>query len=257
MARRIITRRREHSDGLAARLRRAFGGERFGAPRATRLAAVAALAASAGDSLMLYVLNAQRPELGLPPAPSGTLAVGAVLGVLGIPLYALGYGAAARELAGVLRRGAPILLACGLGAAGIGAIIHGLTALHIRRDLVTGASPRPPFEASADWGAGLALLWAIAAGWVLVASVLYAIGVRRQRTTQSVPGAALANPALVTGVLGAAALPFELGRSFLAPAAPNLAHALCFLAWGWVLRGPEAPRVSSQRSVRASPDAAR
>jgi hypothetical protein len=64
--------------------------------RQAELAAGAALVASAGDLLLLYVANAQRAEAGLPEAGEAPLWIGGALGVVAIPFYALGYLAASR-----------------------------------------------------------------------------------------------------------------------------------------------------------------
>ena len=57
---------------------------------ACALAAVAALAASAGDLLLLWVASAGRTELGLPAPLPGALLAGHLLGVFAIPLYGVG-----------------------------------------------------------------------------------------------------------------------------------------------------------------------
>lgn len=188
-----------------------------------RLAAFAALAATAGDLLLLHVANAQRPALGLPAPPSGALAVGGLLGVVAIPLYALGYRAAARAMAPAAPRAARAVAILGGVAAALGAAIHGGTALAIRADLARGAPAGDPLAAVAGWGPWLVAPWLAASLCVLAASALLAA------RAPALGAARVANPALLTvalAALGAAA--GELGRAFLLPAAPNLAHLAFF-----------------------------
>jgi hypothetical protein len=192
-----------------------------------RLALVAAVAASAGDLLMLYVANAQRPELGLPPPAEWVLRVGALLGVAGIPLYALGYRAVARRLAESAPRAARLVWIAGAGAAVAGAVIHGLTALLIHSEVQAGAPTRSPLEAVASWGAVPLVAWCVAGALALVASVaMLRVGVSRD---SGLPRWwAWLNPAVATLAVAVPGLASDLGRSFLVPAAPNLGHAVFF-----------------------------
>lgn len=197
--------------------------------RLARLAAVAAALASVGDLLLLAVANAQRPELGLPSLPAALLWPGAILGVACIPFYALGWRAASRLLARDEGRVARIVALAGAASALVGSAIHGLTAVEIRRSLALPAPHRSPLEAAADPGSPLLALWLAAAGLVLVASLAFAWAARRAPEAPTRRLAAM-NPALLTVTLALLALPTEGLRSFLAPAAPNLAHLLFFWA---------------------------
>lgn len=193
--------------------------------RPLAIAAAAAGVATAGDLLMLWVANAARPELALPPPSALALPLGGVLGVVAIPLYALGY----RAVAGAFLSGAParLVLGCGLGAAAIGAGIHGMTALAIQTG---GAGGAPPLAAVAESGV-LVASWGVAGLLVLVASAALFAELRRASGRSRL--LAWLNPAAVTLLLGLAGLAGEAGRSFLLPAAPNLAHLVFFLAaWG-------------------------
>jgi hypothetical protein len=191
------------------------------------IACAAAVAASVGDLLMLYMGNAMRPELALEPLPPAMLWPGALLGVIGIPLYALGYVAAARDFR--RRAMARLVVYPGVIASLGGAVIHGLTALEIQHGIAAGATARPPLEAVVAAGPWLVGLWVIVGAMFLVASVAFALEQLRTATG----GArllAFANPTLVTVALVSFALPNEWLRSFLAPAAPNLAHVVFFFA---------------------------
>jgi hypothetical protein len=185
--------------------------------------------------MLLYVANAQREELGLPPAGPAWLWLGGALGVLFIPLYALGYRAASRLVAPASSSAAQILFASGALAAVLGSLIHGLTAAYIRADLEAAVSGPDPLESVASWGALLPALWGLAALSVLIASALFAWFASRG-AARAPRSAALANPALVTVALSAVGLPFLFLRSFLTPAAPNLAHLVFFSVCMWSLR---------------------
>jgi hypothetical protein len=216
--------------------------------RHAQVAALAALLASAGDFMLLYVANAQREDLGLPPAGPAWLWLGGALGVLFIPLYALGYRAASRLVAPASSPAAQILFVSGAVAAFLGSLIHGLTAAYISADLEAAVPGRDPIESVLSWGVLLPALWGLAALLVLIASGLFLWFVSRG-ATHAPRSAALANPALVTVVLSAVGLPFVLFRAFLTPAAPNLAHLVFFLVCTWSLRpGRGLPRASWRAS---------
>lgn len=202
-------------------------------------AVVAAVLASAGDLMMLWVANAARVERSLASPPSWVLPLGAALGVVAIPLYGLGYAA----LAAVLARPAdsptgapgasPALVAAlrwgGVATGLLGGAIHGATGWSIREALAAGAVAGPPLEAIVHDGGALLVAWAAEAGFLATASLaLLRAGLESDRG----PARTLlaANPFVVTLVLAGLAMPGEIGRSFLAPAAPNLAHVVLFAA---------------------------
>jgi hypothetical protein len=219
--------------------------------RHARVAAFAALLASAGDLILLYVANAQREELGLPQVGRAWLWLGGALGVLFIPLYALGYRAASRLVAPVSSSAAQVLFASGAIAAILGSLIHGLTTAYIGADLEAAVPGRDPLASVVSWGAPLLALWGLAALLVLVASGVFLWCVSRG-ATRAPRSAALANPALVTVVLSAVGLPSVLLRSFLTPAAPNLAHLVFFSVCAWSLysgRGSPGGERSGQLSA--------
>jgi len=184
-------------------------------------AAAAAIVATAGDLLMLFVANAERPELALPRPPAFALALGGALGVAAIPIYALGYAAVARAIEPGSRARARLVRVGGLGAAAIGATIHGLTALAIHASPAPATAGASPVAAVAASGP-LVALWAGAALCVLVASASIAASRELPRRL------AWCNPSAATALIALAGAPAELGRSFLVPAAPNLAHVAFF-----------------------------
>jgi hypothetical protein len=197
------------------------------------LPTLAAAVASAGDLLLLWVGNARRPELSLGEPGAGWLALGGALGVLGIPVYALGWRDAARLAArAATPAAARTLAAFGAASALLGTAIHGLTALQIDAALRSAAPAQDPLAAVASGGPALLGLWAAAGACVLIASLIFA----RAAVRAGAACLALATPAPVTLALVAAALPWTLARAFLAPAAPNLAHLVFFAACARRLR---------------------
>jgi hypothetical protein len=193
------------------------------------IAAVGALLATASDLCLLYVVNSRRPGFLLPAAPPIVLWLGGALGVLMIPLYALGYEAAARALSPAEIRAARVVRFGGGLAALLGAVIHALTTARLASDIEAGIPGRDPVEAVASWGPRLLILWAIASVSATCASAAFAWAVGRGRSLFP-PALAWANPTLLTLLLGLASLPIQILRAFLTAAAPNLAHALFFAA---------------------------
>ena len=191
------------------------------------VACFAAAAASCGDLMLLYVGNSQRPELGLAPAPVAVLWIGAVLGVVGLPIYGAGYWAIARGFARRGLRGAWLIAVCGIGGAIVGAVIHGLTALEIDSALGSAAA-RPPLEAVAGGDRALLYLWLTCGVLLLLASLSFA-ALQVRSASGAARWLAAANPIVLTVLLVALSMSAELLRSFVAPAAPNLAHLLFFL----------------------------
>lgn len=192
-----------------------------------RIAALAAFIASTGDFLLLYIGNSQRAELALPQISEGWLWLGAMLGVLAIPFYALGYRAVSEWLAPLSRRAAQALSVSGVIGSLLGAVIHALTAAYIGASLHRGIVHDDPLNAILRSGPLLVSLWGLAAILVVFASLLFVWYIASGRTTA--PRAlALANPAFLTLALGIAGFPSILLRAFLTPAAPNLAHVIFF-----------------------------
>lgn len=188
----------------------------------------AALAATVGDLLLLWVANARRPEFAaLPVPPAAALVTGLYLGVLALPLYGLGYRCVAEALAPADRRSARRVLLLGAYGGALGAVEHGLTALVLHGEVASGASAADPLVVIVRHGAFLLPLWVVVAGFVTAGSLVYARTVLRGGTAYP-RWMAAANPLLLLAVLGACAAPSAWLRAFLLPAAPNVAHVAFF-----------------------------
>lgn len=176
---------------------------------------------------MLWVANAGRPELGLPAPPGPTLVTGMLAGVLAIPLYAVGYAGAARLLGPAHPRAARAVARLGAAGAAIGGAVHGITGVWIHADRISGAAPGDPAEAVLRAGAFLVPLWALVGAALAAGSALFARAVARGDT--ALPrGLALATPLVLTVICAGAGATSDLGRAFLVPAGPNLAHVVFF-----------------------------
>ena len=187
------------------------------------VATLAAVLASAGDLLLLAVANGIDPAL----AAGGTLrpaalVAGYYLGVLAIPLYALGYWHVGRRLPLPYRRVVTVLGACG---AVVGATIHGVTGMAIATLQVPTAAGG--VEALRPLAAYLAPLWTIIALATLVGSAAFVLPVVRGESTYP-RWLALANPIVVMVAICACAAVSPTAATLLVPASPNLAHVLFF-----------------------------
>ena len=194
-----------------------------------RVALAGAVVASAGDLALLWVGWAHDGGLGLSAPWPGTLLLGHYLGVLGIPLYGLGYAA----LADGIRDGAPAAARAVrvLGAVGsvVGAVVHGLTGVLTHVAIRTGVSSAPSAMPAIPEAAFLLPLWGIVALALAAGSIVFAAAVLRGDT--GFPRwMALCNPLVATGVVAGVAAPFTTLAAFVVPAAPNLAHVVVFAA---------------------------
>jgi hypothetical protein len=186
---------------------------------------VAALAASAGDLLLLATSNATRPGFEWLGSPSETaLLVGTYLGVLAIPCYGLGYRDVAARIDPPIRRW---VTALGVVGGVLGGTTHGLTGLVIHVEQSGGTAGVDPVTLLGRYGAYLLPLWAAIAVVSVAGSLLYAIAVGGGRSTLP-RSAAVANPAVLTVALAMLGAASDTGRAFLVPAAPNVAHVLFF-----------------------------
>jgi hypothetical protein len=211
-------------------------------PRAACAAgAVVALAASAGDLLLLWCGNAGRPDLpALPAPPEGALALGHTLGVLAIPLYAVGYWGVARGIGRARRGAARLVFVCGALGGAYGGAVHGITAMAERLELAAGVAPGDPAAFVARQGVFLVPLWGLLGVLVAAGSLAFARAVAAGGTAFP-RWMALANPAVLIALAVALALPTSVGRALLAPAAPNLAHVWFFALAGLCLGAAPAP----------------
>ena len=208
---------------------------------ACALAAGSALAASAGDLLLLWVASAGRSELGLPAPPAGALLAGHLLGVFAIPLYGFGYWGVARGIAAAHRRAARFVFVTGALGGAYGGAVHGITGMAGQLERAAGVAPGDPLAFVARLGAFLVPLWIGLALAIAAGSLVFAVAVTRG------PSAfprwmAFANPlalVLLAALLGA---PTPIGRALLVPAAPNLAHVWFFALAGIALGGRSSQR---------------
>ena len=201
-----------------------------GARTLFRIACTGAIAASVGDLMMLYVGNAQRPELHLAAPAPAVLWIGAVLGVVGIPLYGLGYVGLRARFVRRARTMADVLAGAGLVACASGAVVHALTAFAIDASLAADAGSQAPLEAVAGTRGALGASWLVCGVAFAISSVVFVV-LQARLAAGPERWLAAANPLLITVALIALSTPFEWGRSFVAPAAPNLSHVAFFLLW--------------------------
>ena len=190
-----------------------------------RIALVAAIAATVGDVLLLATANAGRPGFEWLAAPSETaLWIGTYLGVLAIPCYGLGYRDVARGVPPPYGR---VVAALGIAGGVLGGTTHGLTGLAIHVESTGGTTGTDPVTMLARYGAYLLPLWALVGAGLVIGSTAFSLGVARGAS--SMPRwMALANPAVLTLAIVLAGTTSEIGRAFLVPAAPNVAHVAFF-----------------------------
>jgi hypothetical protein len=185
---------------------------------ACALAAVAAVAANAGDLLLLWFASAGRAELGLPALPDGALLAGHLLGVFAIPLYGVGYWGVSRAIGAAHRRAARFVFVAGAFGGAYGGAVHGITGMAERLQAAAGIAP-------AVWRGDTAF-----PRWM-----------------------ALANPValvLLAALLGA---PTPLGRALLVPAAPNTAHVWFFALAALSMRTASPPPASNPAPRTSNP----
>lgn len=185
-------------------------------------ALLGALAATAGDLGQLWVVNAGRPELLLSGPPSWGIVIASLAGALGVPLYALGYGARAWRARATAPRRAAALGILGAAFAAIGGSVHATTGVLIWARVGEIASGLDPLQGVLASGPIVLGLWALGvAAFVLASLVELSLPQSAwRRLTSPAPGTVLFSAL-------AATLPLPW-RDFLGPAAINLAHVLFF-----------------------------
>jgi hypothetical protein len=207
---------------------------------ACALAAVAALAASVGDLLLLWFASAGRSELGLPAPPDGALLIGHQLGVFAIPLYGVGYWGISRAIGAKHRRAARFVFVAGALGGAYGGVVHGITGIAEQLGAAAGIAPGDPMGFIARLGAFLVPLWTVVAVAIAAGSVVFAVAVARGDT--ALPRSmAFANPLALMTLAALLGAPTPSGRALLVPAAPNLAHVWFFALAGLALAGREGP----------------
>ncbi len=209
---------------------------------ACALAAVAALAASVGDLLLLWFASAGRAELGLPALPDAALLAGHLLGVFAIPLYGVGYWGVSRALGAAHRRAARFVFVTGALGGAYGGAVHGITGMAERLQAAAGIAPRDPMAFVEQLGEFLVPLWiaiglAIAAGSTVFAAAVWRADTALPRWMALMSPAALV---LLAVLLGA---PTAMGRALLVPAAPNLAHVWFFALAALSMRAASTARL--------------
>ena len=209
---------------------------------ACAFAAVAALAASVGDLLLLWFASAGRAELGLPALPDAALLAGHLLGVFAIPLYGVGYWGVSRAFGAAHRRAARFVFVTGALGGAYGGAVHGITGMAERLQATAGIAPSDPMAFVEQLGGFLVPLWITIAVAIAAGSIVFAVTVARGDT--ALPRwMALANPValvLLATLLGA---PTPIGRAILAPAAPNLAHVWFFALAALSMRAASTARL--------------
>jgi hypothetical protein len=187
---------------------------------------IAAVAATAGDLVLLLASNAGRPGLEWLPRPSdGALVAGTYLGVVAIPCYGLGYCEVARSFADERVRW--WITALGTTGGVLGGTTHGLTGLVVHVTRTTGAPPGDPVAVLAPYGAYLLPLWTAIALVSIAGALVYGAAVARGASTLP-RWMALGNPLVLAAALGLVGAGGEVGRALLVPASPNLAHVIFF-----------------------------
>jgi hypothetical protein len=207
---------------------------------ALRVAPIAAaVAASIGDLLLLHVAAASRADGDVHLA--WMLLAGHYLGVLGIPLYALGYW---QVSAAIARPGlARSTFTLGAASAALGAAIHGTTAVAIAAARASTATAEPAAPVTTFAGADLLApfaeflvpLWVLAGLGIVAASIVFAVATATGGSRYPRWMAALNPLALVLCIAAIGAV--SPAAHLIVPAAPNLAHVVLFAIAAWLDAG--------------------
>ena len=200
---------------------------------AASVAAAAAVLATSGDLLLLHAAGsgAVATSAGSATADAhglvGPVILGSLLGVITIPLYALGYWGVSRSLEAAGKTRAAAIFPLGAYMSALGGAIHGMTGLAIHAAIGDGRLDADPFSPLAPYAGYFIGLWLLASALMIAISLLFVLAVRSGDTPYPV-WAAWANPLCLILVLAGLAAPFSLGAEYLIPAAPNIAHMLFF-----------------------------
>jgi hypothetical protein len=206
--------------------------------RAGIAATVAALLATLGDLVLLWVSYAASGAFPIATPPAGVLMPATWIGAVAILGYVAGYWQAACGLVPAGERLARAVFLAGAAMAGVGAVIHAMTGLAVHDELLRGGDVSPARMVGAQLP-----LWLVGLACGGVAGGLFAAAVLR-RPTAYPRWMAAANPFVLPPVIAAVAAPFgPRVRAFVVPAAPNIAHALFFaLTTAALTRGNDRAR---------------
>jgi len=213
------------------------------------LACIAALMATCGDLLVLLVVNSQRTGVTIQQS-SIMLTFGGLFGCLSMPFYAFGYAAVARLLRPTARIAAAIILFGGIAFAIVCPLIHGLMWMAIRSQIATNAlSSSDPMAAVAAQGGIVLDLWIMGVVLATVISIsIVRAGIVRPRLIPL--WFACLNPITLVLVIGMVGSFEAVGRSYILPMAPNLAHIGFFVALSWYLHSSKMQQSKVASSVQ-------
>lgn len=187
-----------------------------------RIATVCAVLATLGDFGQLWTGNSGRPELGLVPPPGWLIVPATLAGALGIPFYALGYVARAKQAGDGASRRATIVAWAGSAFAVLGGTVHAVTGVLVHSRVGQIASGLDPLAGILASGPIVLTLWALALAAFLVASTA-------ELMLPQAPRERVASPLVLTILLSVASSLLPLPwRDIVQPAAVNIAHVLFF-----------------------------
>jgi hypothetical protein len=215
--------------------------------RAGIVAVAAALLATLGDLVLLWVSYAGSGAHGVRPPPAGVLLPATWLGAVAILVYAVGYWQAACGLVDAGERLARAVFLGGAAMAGVGGVIHGMTGLTVHYEMLRGGDASPARMVAAQLP-----LWLVGLLCGGIAGTSFAAAVIRGPTAYP-RWMAAANPLVLPLLIaGVAALGGPRVRAFVVPAAPNIAHVLFFLLTTITLRDVAARTADPVRAAAVS-----
>lgn len=209
--------------------------------RSLTIAWFAAITASVGDFLLLFVGNSLHAGTRL-ESSKVLLAMGGLLGCVAMPCYAFGYAALARVIRQRARITAAIMLCSAIAFGVVCSLTHGVTWMVIRSSMSTvraGSSSFSPMESVVRQGGPQLQLWIIG----VVVGLVLAIAIVRSgflRTSAIPRWLAVLNPLTLTILIGFLSAFSRIGLLYILPMAPNVAHIVFFLALSRCLHVPES-----------------